>query len=109
MNWADQQPGESRAQWKERMFAVHYGAGPQKLRDMFEKHGRMPQPGDTFTFTFPPNAAPKYSGRSDGGSRTESVLNSVPDWGLLGVELPDLIMVPEPSPEGVYVITRLEA
>lgn len=137
MNWAEQQPGETRSQWKERMFAMHYGAGPNKLREMFERNGRMPQPGDTFSFTVPdgfsdtfsfsvpPEADPMYSGRSDGryydrsffargwftsenSSQTESLLNLIEDWDTLGVELPDLILVPTPDADGVYTITRME-
>lgn len=37
MNWADQQSWETRSQWKERTFALHYGMGPNKLRDLFDQ------------------------------------------------------------------------
>lgn len=129
MNWADQQPGESRAHWKERTFAMHYGMGRVKLRDLFEQQGRMPQPGDTFTFDFgsrtsgrmpPPSAEHQYRGRPDNWqyrawppyenlSRAEELINSISDWDQLGVELPELIMVPTSTDEGVFVITQLEA
>lgn len=123
MNWADQQPGESRAAWKERTFAFHYGMGGTRMHEMFERHGRMPQAGDSFNFTFAPSAGPTYSGRSDGygtyagrqwfgdegQSRAERALNTIEDWDQLGVELPELIMVPTPSDEGIFVITRMEA
>lgn len=87
MNWADQQPWETRGQWKERTFALHYGMGPNKLRDMLDQHGRMPQEGDTIrvdlgdgfadSFTTsrsgnydvhftPPSAEHQYRGRDDG-------------------------------------------
>lgn len=133
MNPWDQQPGESRAAWKERTFAFHYGMGANRLRDMFERHGRMPQPGDTFTYTVPdgfadsftPSAEHQYRGRDDGyrydrayfgrqwfadegETRTERALNTIEDWDELGVELPELILVPGPNGEGVFVITRME-
>lgn len=149
MNWGDQQPWETRAQWKDRTFAMHYGMGQNKLRDMF--NGRMPQPGDTFTFNLsdgfadsfertgrahtssphyqqaPRSAEHQYSGRPDdwrqreygnggrqwwageGETRTERVLNETEDWDQLGVELPELILVPTPNDEGIFVITRMEA
>lgn len=147
MNWADQQPWETRGQWKDRTFAMHYGMGANKLRDLFEQHMRMPQPGDTirvdlgdgyadsFTTTqagnydvhfTPPSAEHQYRGRPDdwryreayngrqwwageGDTRTEQALNTIEDWDQLGVELPELIMVPTPNDEGVFVITRMEA
>ena len=108
MNWADQQPGESRAAWKQRMFAVHYGMGARKV---FEAQFQ--------NFNVPPEAAPTYSGRDDGyrthGGYSFSAgesefgrwLADGVDWDSLKVNWPNVIFA-DPGPEGVYVITRVK-
>lgn len=111
-------------------FLEQFGRMPQagdritvNLGDGFADSFTTSQSG-SYNFRFnPPSAEHQYRGRDDGyrsyggrqwwadegETRTERVLNTTEDWDQLGVELPELILVPTPNDEGVFVITRMEA